>query len=148
MRTNVERIGLFSHSIKVEEKDIDELNHVNNKVYLDWLMDASGAHSASLGYTMDKYFEMGCVFVVRRHELDYLRSALFGDELVVNTWIDRVEGARCERMYEIIRVKDQKPIMTAKTLWVFINIKTGRPMPVAQEIIDVFSAQRAAEGHA
>jgi len=131
-------MSLFTYPIKVNASHIDRLNHVNNEVYLKWLLEAASAHSSSLGYGMERYLKEGACFVVRRHEIEYLASAYLDEELVVETWIKDIAGARSTRGYRIKRVKDQKELITAQTLWVYISMKTGRPLEIPAHMIQDF----------
>jgi acyl-CoA thioester hydrolase len=128
----------FNHPIAVRTSDIDSLGHVNNEVYLRWLLEAAVAHSESLGLSIAKYLELGQAFVVRRHELDYRLPAYLNEALRVDTWTERFEGSRGIRHYEIVRESDNKVILTGLTVWVYIDMKTGRPVPVPEWILDLY----------
>jgi acyl-CoA thioester hydrolase len=82
------------------------------------------------------------VFVVRRHEIDYLRSALRGDELEVRTHVSSVMAAKSERKYEIVRLpkngEDEVVIVRALTLWGYVDTSMGRPMRIPDEIYVAF----------
>ena len=124
----------FTLNIKVTHKDIDGLNHVNNEVYLNWLILAATSHSRHLGWNFQSYLARGEAFVVRRHELDYLASAVLDDDLIIETWIESIERAKSVRVYKIIRQRDQKIIMEAKTLWVYISMTTGKSKDIPEDI--------------
>lgn len=129
---------MFRHRVTVGESDLDELGHANNIQYVRWLQDAAIAHSAHVGLTYERYVALGGVFVVRRHEIDYLRSALRGDELEVRTHVASVMAAKSERRYEIVRLSDEVVIVRALTLWGFIDTSMGRPMRIPDEIYVAF----------
>ena len=128
----------FRHRVTVGEADLDELGHANNIGYLRWLQDAAVAHSAAVGLGFERYVELGGVFVVRRHEIDYLRSALRGDELEVRTHVATVMAAKSERKYDIVRLRDEVVIARALTTWGYVEIATGRPMRIPDEIYVAF----------
>jgi acyl-CoA thioester hydrolase len=128
----------FSYPLTVQPADIDALRHVNNEVYLKWLLEAAGAHSVSLGFGMEKFLSDGACFVVRRHEIEYLASAYLGEELVVETWVKDMEAVRSKRAYRIRRLKDDKILVTAETLWVYINMKTGRPTEIPASMQEAY----------
>ncbi len=128
----------FRHAITVAESDLDELGHASNILYVRWLQDAAVAHSASVGLTYARYISLGGVFVVRRHEIDYLRSALRGDALEVRTHVANVMAAKSERRYEIVRTADEIVIARAVTTWGFIDITSGRPMRIPAEVYTAF----------
>ena len=129
---------MFRHRVTVGESDLDELGHTNNIQYVRWLQDAAIAHSAHVGLTFERYVALGGVFVVRRHEVDYLRSALRGDELEVRTHVASVMAAKSERKYEIVRLSDETVIVRALTLWGFVDTTMGRPMRIPDEIYVAF----------
>lgn len=128
----------FRHRLTVTEADLDELGHANNIGYLRWLQDAAVAHSTAVGLTFERYVELGGVFVVRRHEIDYLRSALRGDELEVRTYVASVMAAKSERKYDIVRLRDEVVIARALTMWGFVEIPSGRPTRIPDEIYVAF----------
>ncbi|MFN3453816.1 MAG: acyl-CoA thioesterase [Pseudobdellovibrio sp.] len=130
---------IFRYPIKVSQEHIDSLNHVNNEVYIKWLLEAAGANSSSIGFTLDKFLSEEACFVVRRHEVDYLAPAFLDEELTVETWIEQMEATRSTRVYTIKRNKDDKTLIKAKTLWVYINLKNGRPIEIPEHVIESFS---------
>ncbi len=123
---------IYSHFLTVQNNEIDSLKHVNNEVYLRWLLEAAQAHSTSLGYTLENFLSRGQCFVVRKHELEYLLPAFLHDELVIETWIKEISAAKSTRSYRIRRIKDDKTLMMASTLWVYVDLKTGRPTEIPE----------------
>jgi acyl-CoA thioester hydrolase len=121
---------IFSLPLTVQREHIDSLEHVNNEVYLRWILMAAGAHSESLGYTMSFFLNSGGCFVVRKHELNYLLPTHLGEHLVIETWITSLKAAQSTRAYRIKRVQDDRVIFTAETLWVYIDLNTGRPIEI------------------
>ena len=119
--------------IKVAPDHIDDLNHVNNVVYLQWVQDAAKAHWNNWApeEALREY-----IWVVRRHEIDYLAPALLGDELTATTWVDVFEGVKSIRWVEIS--KGNKVLVRAKTTWVMLHAKTGRPARVSKEMAHRF----------
>src|SRR5689334_3393992 len=96
-------LGLFTLPFEVGEDDIDMLGHASNIAYVRWVQDVAVAHSAAVGLDMEGYSQLGAVFVVRRHEIDYLRPVVRGDLLQLRTWIDSAFAAKCMRATEIVR---------------------------------------------
>jgi len=128
----------FHHRVTVTDADMDELGHANNIGYLRWLQDAAVAHSTAVGLDYARYVELGGVFVVRRHEIDYLRPALRGDELEVRTHVSSVMAAKSERRYELVRLRDEAVLARAVTTWGFVDVTSGRPMRIPTEVYVAF----------
>jgi len=64
--------------------DIDELNHVNNNVYLRWANLAATKHWEKLS---DANINKQYVWVALRHEIDYIKPAFLKDVITVKTWV-------------------------------------------------------------
>ena len=75
---------------------------------------------------------------MRRHEIDYLRSALRGDELEVRTFVASVMAAKSERRYDIVRLADEVKVAEAVTTWGFVDVSSGRPMRIPSEVFVAF----------
>ena len=119
-------------------EEIDELGHVSNVEILRWIQDVAWAHSIAVGWDVDRYRSVGAVFVVRRHELDYLRPIVAGDEIEVSTWIESWTGAASIRATRLRRTGDDVAVVTARTQWVFVSTKSGRPRRIPQDVAAAF----------
>lgn len=120
--------------ITVTEAHQDEFAHTNNVSYLQWLEKAAWGHSKALGLDIAAYYRLGCGCVVRKHELNYLLTTHIGDELAIGTWISANDGKLSTvRDYQIIRMSDDKTVLTAQTHFICVDMKTGKPkrMPSA-----------------
>lgn len=129
---------IFELPIHVTDKHIDQFKHVNNEVYITWMMQAATAHSASFGYPLEKYVQDGAAFVVRRHEIDYLAPVVLGEDLILQTWVTEMSVVKTLREFKLIRSRDQKLVLQAKTFWAYVSLTTGRPTTIPQELHDVF----------
>jgi len=129
-------------ALTVLPADIDELGHVNNIVYLRWVQDAAVAHWRVLA---PAEAQAAVAWVVLRHEIDYSRAAVLGDELVARTWVGVASGLSFERHTEIVRLGDGRVLARARTLWCPIDMKSGRPRRVDDDLRRLF-AVAGAEG--
>jgi acyl-CoA thioesterase FadM len=84
------------------------------------------AHSVAVGLPMEKYRSLGAFFVVRRHEVDYLRSAVLAEELEVETRVTESSLVTAHRQTFIRRVSDGQLMVQAKTHWAYVSTTTGR----------------------
>ncbi len=108
--------------------DIDEFGHVNNLRYPAWALDTAWAHSAVLGFTIEDYKRIGVGCVVWRHEFDYVAPVLEGETILVGTWIASNDGRlRTTRAYEMRRKTDGAVCFRGQTLFVTIDMKSGKP---------------------
>ena len=113
---------------KVFKENIDVLGHVNNKVYLDWCELVSWDHSKSLGVTPITYQELRCACVVVKNKIEYLGSLFENDSVAISTWITETDSKlKLSRLFQVIRVKDNKTVFRSNVDYVCINLDTYRP---------------------
>ncbi|HHH10978.1 MAG TPA: acyl-CoA thioesterase [Sorangium sp.] len=122
----------------VDAAAIDALGHVSNVVYVRWVQDIARAHSESLGFDHARYLANGGIFVVRRHELDYLRPVLAGEKLTLRTWISCWKAASCVRRTEILLTSDSTEVLRAVTLWAFVDTCSARPKRIPPAMRQAF----------
>jgi len=80
------------------------------------------------------------VWVVTRHEIDYLRAVLPGETVTGRTWVGEApKGARFDRLVEFVGA-DGKPRVRARTTWAILDKATGRPLRVPAEVAAPFLA--------
>jgi acyl-CoA thioester hydrolase len=123
-------------TVAVQPADIDGQKHVNNTVYLRWIQDVATAHWKSLA---DADAQEAIGWVVVRHEIDYKIPANLGDQIVLRTWVGEASRLKFERFTEIVRQNDGQLLSQARTLWVPIDSKTGKPTRVSAEVRAGFS---------
>lgn len=63
---------------------IDELGHVNNAVWVNWIQDIATAHWASVAAPEH---QAAYVWVVTRHEIDYRGNVGLGEGVEAETFI-------------------------------------------------------------
>jgi acyl-CoA thioester hydrolase len=130
----------FEQEVVATKNMIDELDHVSNVAYVGWIQDVAKAHSAAVGWDGPAYFAAGAVFVVRRHEIDYLSQVREGERVRLVTWIEKWTAVTSERRTRIEKVEGGVEVARAKTLWAMIDFATGRPRRVPAEIREAFAA--------
>ncbi len=125
----------FETALVAVAADIDELGHVNNAIWVQWIQQVAVAHwdAAADPAHRDAYF-----WVVVRHEIDYLRPAFEGNRIVARTWIDAdIQGARSVRHMEFTG-PDGKVLVRARTEWAIIDKAAGRPVRVPRAVVAPF----------
>src|SRR5512138_258560 len=120
--------SVFSKSFRIPATSIDENGHVNNVVYVQWMQDIAVEHYSSIGGVEAQGPD--ATWVVREHKIEYFLPAFAGEEIEVHTWVENVRRVRSLRKYEFIRLSDKKTLVKGETDWVFVDVKTGRPLAV------------------
>ncbi len=130
--------AVYEHKLIVAPKEIDRLGHVNNLVYLSWLMDAAVAHSAAQGWNASRYDALGCVWVVRSHEIKYIEPAYVDQEVIVRTWVADMNKVSSTRRYRVLRAQDNRVLAKASTRWAFVDLAGGKLHPVPEIVTSSF----------
>lgn len=128
----------FEHERTVQAEDLDELEHVNNAVYLRYVEDCARAHAEQKGFTLDAFKNSGVLPVVRRHEITYFAPATLGDTLIISTEVVKLGGARATRQNKIRLKRKETLLVEILTDWVWLEPKTNRPKRVPKEVLAAF----------
>lgn len=124
---------IYEYPYTVIRQDIDNLGHAGNVQFVYWMQEAAVAHSTALGWSPGAYDEIGAGWVVRSHQITYLKSAFEGDELVVRTWVANLKSATSLRRYRIMNAQGET-LATAATDWAFIDYAKQRPVRVPAQV--------------
>ena len=126
----------FSTTIKVQPEHLDNINHVNNVIYVQWMQDIASMHWEA--FASEKLKEE-ILWMIKRHEIDYYNQAFLNDELLMTTWTGEFTNVTWKRHYEITRPADNKKIITAASVWITLDRKTQRPRRIDDELINMFA---------
>ncbi len=126
---------IFQYQLTVPNSAIDDMNHVNNVVYLQWVQDIAKKHWES---KTDDTIRNTYVWVVLNHYIEYHHPAFENDTITLQTWIDHHRGVKSERHTKIINAHTQKVLASAKTMWCLLSKETLRPIRITDEISTLF----------
>ncbi len=127
---------VFETQITVTKDDIDELNHVNNVRYVQWVNDVAILHwnKNTTKEIINNYY-----WVVLSHHIDYKSSALLNDLVTLKTYVTKLEGLRSTRIVEMYHSETNRLLAKSESNWCFIDAKTNRPTRITDEIINLFN---------
>jgi len=127
---------IFEHNIRVSQNDLDELNHVNNVIYVQWINDISKAHwhKRATPEMLKTY-----IWVVIRHQIDYKNAALLNDKLRLKTYVTLSKGAISKRVVEIYNEFTNKLLVKSETNFCLLSKVSLKPLRIPPEIIALFS---------
>lgn len=129
-------------TVTVEPGDLDDLDHVNNQVYLAWCERVARAHAVREGMDTAALIALGAVPVARQHVITYHRPARLGDRVRVRTALTFSAGVRSIRAYTLDRATDDgsdgERFAECQTEWVWIDPVSGRPRRTPREVQEAF----------
>lgn len=132
--------NIYSKTINIPKSAIDKNGHVNNVTYVQWMQDIAVEHYASIGGVAAQ--GENATWVVREHKIEYFMPAFESEEIEIKTWVEDIRRVRSLRKYEFIRKRDGRVLVKGETDWVFVDINTGRPLAIPQEVENIFKQTR------
>lgn len=131
--------GMNRHTLTFTARadHIDELGHVNNAVWLQWVQDIAVAHWEAAAPPEHR---AAYVWVVTRHEIDYRGNIVEGESVRAETFIpDAPNGARFDRRVDFTNAAG-KVIVSARTTWALLDRHSGRLLRIPTEVAAPFMA--------
>lgn len=125
----------FEMTLVVKHDDLDELNHVNNIRYIEWVQKIAKSHwheKANLDITSHYYW------VMLSHFMEYKSPAFLNDVIKLKTYVPHYKGATCNRIVEIYNANGTL-LAKSETKWCLIQSETNRPTRITPEIIELFN---------
>lgn len=119
--------------ITVKEKDIDELQHVNNGVYVNYLEQGRLDWYAEAGLPIPELQRRGMGTVVLKLEITFKKEAVLGDDLVVVTAPSRM-GRTSFVFTQTIFNQSGELITEAIVTSVMFDRAKRKSIPVLEEI--------------
>ncbi len=121
--------------LSVKPSDLDALNHVNNVRYLEWVQEISGEHWEVLA---EAEWKVRYFWVVRSHEIEYLKPAVSGEPLELETFVNSSRGPLSERVVIIRHAVTGITIARCRTQWCLLDRKSESPARIPEGILKCF----------
>lgn len=126
---------IYTHHRKVTKVDLDDLNHVNNVVYVQWIQDIAKEHWE---VRASKELKNDFIWVVIRHEIDYKKQAFLGDDILIETYVGETTFVTSERFVTIKNVSTGEILVSAKSLWCLLDAHSKKPTKITEDLRKVF----------
>ncbi|WP_298496208.1 thioesterase family protein [uncultured Algibacter sp.] len=128
-------MNTFETTLVVTKEHIDDLNHVNNVHYVQWVQDIAKAHwqSKASAEIQNQYG-----WFLLSHFIEYKSAAFLNDIINLKTYVAKAEGVKYTRIVEMYNASTNKLLAKSETIWCFVNTKTERPTRIPKEIVDLF----------
>ena len=125
----------FTLTFTAGPEHIDQMGHVNNAVWVQWMEALATAHWEAVAPAVH---QARYAWVVARHEIDYRGNIREGESVTGETFIpEGPSGARFDRRVDF-RNAAGKVIVSARTTWAMIDIASGRLMRVPPDVAAPF----------
>ena len=119
----------------VSETDIDQNDHMNNVRYVELIQEISKHHWFKLVENYD--YDEDYYWVVLNHNIDYRASALLNDELLIETYVEKIDKLYSHRRVIIKHKVSGKICMNALTRWCLMNANTRKICRIPESFIQM-----------
>lgn len=122
--------GAYTATRRVDFRDMDAAQHVNNASYISYLGECAWDVTAHFGWPAERMHAAGFAVFARRHRITYVQPAFHNDLLDVTTYGFDVKRVMATRHFRIERRGSGKPelIARANSLYVWVDLATGQPI--------------------
>ena len=127
---------VYQKEVIVKAHDLDQLNHVNNVRYVQWIQDIAEAHWLR---GASKEILDTCYWVLIKHTINYKGQAFLGDTISIKTYVSKSEGVTSTRHVKMLNISTNTTIIESETTWCLMDTKTNRPKRITPEIKALFN---------
>ena len=119
----------FKHRIAITPRDIDDMGHVNNAVYLRWVQEAVVSYWQHIS-PIDAQEEL--LWVALKHEIVYRMPLFLNDEVDALVTAIGTRGSRASFSTKFRRGEDIAA--EVRSSWCCVDAVTRRPQRIAHDI--------------
>ncbi|MBN1266668.1 MAG: acyl-[acyl-carrier-protein] thioesterase [Anaerolineales bacterium] len=138
--------GLIQHQVPVGWCDISQEQVIYNARYMDTMVNAAMQAGNTYGWTWERLHREDFVFVAKKQWLAYHASAHLNDQIEVTTWLAQVRRSTALRQYRIHRISDGMLLAEGNTLFVTIDMHSGRPVRIPERFKQDLAAHISPDG--
>ena len=146
MNGNANGNKTHSHEVRVRYGETDQMGRVHHANYLLYMEEARTAMMRALGASYSKMEQEGIGLPVRKADLRFRAPALYEEELIVETSIDRVGPASVSFTYRVVRPEPDAQatlIATGTTELACIAMPQGKLIHLPPAIQEIFQSAQA-----
>lgn len=118
-------IDKFSLPFTVTSNDVGPSRTLKPVSVMRYIQEVAGVHLKESGLSYEFMKENGIVFLIVKIAVKTIRHPVCGENLKVETWFEKLKGAKFLRDI-CIYDSDNKPVIISKSLWVAANPATHR----------------------
>lgn len=128
----------FKTEIRARYSETDQMGIIYHANYFNWFEVGRTEFFRKLGYNYKKLEEIGILLPVIDVGCKYKISAKYDDDIIIETWINKMKGVKIEYNYNIIRKRDNVLLAEGHTLHAFVD-KDLKPVNFKKKHNDIWN---------
>ena len=125
--------------IRVRYGETDRMGYVYYGNYATYFEVARVETLRNMGISYKKLEDDGVMLPVLEYKIKYYKPAFYDDELRIQITIEKLPGIRIHFRYKTYN-SENVLLNEAETTLVFVNIKTGKPRMIPDDLSVIFSS--------
>ena len=114
----------FDSRVRYSEIASDGLLGICSAVH--YMQDCSIFQSEALGVGVGELKKHNRAWLISSWQVEFLRRPELGEQITIGTWASGFKAMYGYRNF-LIRDKDKNPLVKAATIWIYLDIESGRP---------------------
>ncbi len=132
-------VRLFTTRHQVTFREIDQLQHVNNAHYLEYVEECGIQVLKAFNWSVRRMADEGLAMLLRKSHIQYLKPALLDDELEIVTWAYDLRRSTARRYFQIRRASDGELLVQVHVLGVWTKLPDARPARIPTQFLQDFA---------
>ncbi|MEE0421060.1 MAG: thioesterase [Lachnospiraceae bacterium] len=125
---------IYQFESRVRYSEVDRHQNLTLNAIINYFQDCSTFHSEHIGLGLSYMEEHQKAWVLSSWQIVIHRNLKFGEPITVQTWPYDFKGFMGSRNFALLD-EEGKRVVSANSLWSFLDAGTGRPVKVAPEQI-------------
>jgi acyl-CoA thioester hydrolase len=126
--------GAVVYPRQIEFSDLDGMQHLNNANYLAIAEEVNTVVSRTYGWSLKRVLDLGFGWAARQMRIEYRGQPRLEDKIKVTSFLANPRRAGARRYYLFHDDPGGDLIAQAYVDWIFIEIATGRPARIPDQL--------------
>lgn len=131
---------MYTFDSRVRYSEVDEQGRITAMAILDYFQDCSNFQSEDLGIGIEYLKEKQLAWVLVSWQIQVERYPMQGEQIRIGTWPYDFKGFYGYRNFLMTDCQGN-PLAYANSLWVLLDLKSGRPAKIPQEMGEAYEIE-------
>lgn len=126
---------IYQFDSRVRYSEVDEQQKMSLVSIINYFQDVTTFHSEAIGLGIEHLKKTSRAWMLSAWQIEINRLPVFGENIRVQTWPYGFNGFYGDRNFTLMD-ENQELLVYANSLWIYVDVLTGRPVKVSEEEIE------------
>lgn len=132
---------VYQFDSRVRYSEVDERQNLTLNSVINYFQDCSTFQSEEIGLGIRYLAEKRRAWILSSWQIVIDRLPVFGEKITVQTWAYGFKAFYGDRNFTLLDA-DGRRLVSANSLWVFMDTESGRPIKIEQEQLDGYTMEK------